>query len=95
MKKIEYTKHIQRLSLKGNLGTSFRIYPQEREKIAIKRYELIYLNNSPNCEIVKASHETDHRFDICLNERQARAVVSYEEQKEVLDIQKSGYRQRK
>lgn len=94
MKNEKDKKHRQRLMLEGNHGVSFHLYIPEKEKIAIKRYELICLNNQKNCEIVKASHKTDHRFEICLNERQARAVISFEQQENTSHIQDSVYKQK-
>lgn len=84
MKNIKKTKHCQILELNGKGKLSFHLYLDEEQKARITRYKLLCLNNEAEDKAVEASDETGHKFRILLNEKQARAVVEYQEQEETL-----------
>lgn len=89
MKKLDRTKNCEALILAGRGGESCHLCKIEKRCAKIGMYTGLFWNGQPDQCAIKISQDTEHKFDILLNERKARAIVKYQDQEFALDNQDS------
>ena len=77
MKPLEETKHLQAIFLRGRSGSSGRVHRLAKERYTIMEYKAVFWDDQPGHGVVEASQETDHKFDITLNENRVRALIGF------------------